>query len=109
MPAGRGRRLSEGLGLMGMFDTVRCQRRLPDGLDASKEWLQTKDFDCELETYTITEDGRLLNDDGEPMNFHGWLNFYTMTEKRVWHEYWAKFTDGALQDILTAEQRGAGS
>lgn len=44
---------------MGMFDDLRCRYPLPD--PEAQEWgFQTKDFDCLMDDYTITEDGRLI-------------------------------------------------
>ncbi len=48
---------------MGMFDYIRCEAPLPDGWEP-KGPLQTKDFDCEMVTHTITKDGRLMLDRG---------------------------------------------
>ncbi len=44
---------------MGMFDYLRCGYSLPDP-DYQDALFQTKDFDCALETYTITKEGILL-------------------------------------------------
>ena len=46
---------------MGLFDTVRCRYRLPDSRLQDAEF-QTKDLDCLLLTYTVTEEGRLRVD-----------------------------------------------
>jgi hypothetical protein len=48
---------------MGMYDSIRCERPLPDGWQPD-ELMQTKDLDCELLEYVITKDGRLLCDRG---------------------------------------------
>jgi hypothetical protein len=45
---------------MGMFDDVVVEVPLPDGFDPAGVEFQTKDFDCRLERYTITADGRLV-------------------------------------------------
>jgi hypothetical protein len=42
---------------------------------------------------------------------HGWVNFYTGTGDNqngtyVWHEYWAKFTDGKLIEIVAENPTG---
>jgi len=115
---------------MGMFDYVLSEKPLPDGFSGE---LQTKDFDCDMTTITITTDGRLLIDriiervkvpraerrypdapNGSIDSFigsvrsikkrvdlehHGMFNFYGNDSDGVWHEYNAKFTDGALVDI----------
>lgn len=47
---------------MGMYDNIRCKHPLPGtppAFAARCLW-QTKDLDCDLSTYEITEDGRLL-------------------------------------------------
>ncbi len=81
---------------MSMFDYVRCEVPLPDDWNARN--LQTKDFDCDMVTYTITKDGRLMLDNQHDANFHGVVNFYG-SEGLIWHEYNAKFTDGQLVGI----------
>lgn len=43
---------------MGMFDNVKCEAPLPDGFTAP--CFQSKDFACEMDTYTITSAGRLM-------------------------------------------------
>jgi len=42
---------------MGLFDTVYCEYPLPEGADGTRPF-QTKDFECLLDTYLITEEGR---------------------------------------------------
>jgi len=89
---------------MGMFDTVRCELPLPgEPKPTSTAWLQTKDFHCYLDTYTIKADGTLQGPNG-PMPFHGMMNFYTfdgpdLAHNGMWFEYEAKFTDGKLDGI----------
>jgi hypothetical protein len=104
---------------MGMFDEVICELPLPDGW--KHPVFQTKDFeDPYLDKYVIRADGRLIRKKpwyeceikaDTDMNYHGLLRFYsyegdpnddTPIEYR-WHEYEAKFTDGALQEILLVE------
>jgi hypothetical protein len=45
---------------MGMYDNIICEVSLPDGKPHDGVYFQTKDFNCELVTHTITKDGRLL-------------------------------------------------
>lgn len=48
---------------MGMFDEVRILYPMPGGYVPQGDWpfpYQTKDFDCTMAHYTVTEDGRLL-------------------------------------------------
>lgn len=42
---------------MGMYDDVVCEYILPDTKEIN---FQTKDFECFLDKYTITKEGRLL-------------------------------------------------
>ena len=59
---------------MGMYDYVVCRAPLPG---VSPKWMkdghpfQTKDFDCQMETYTIEADGRFSLPD-----FTGVIGFY---------------------------------
>jgi hypothetical protein len=47
---------------MGMYDYIKVKVPLPDGWIPNEEGetLQTKDFDCQLVTHTITEEGKFL-------------------------------------------------
>lgn len=45
---------------MGMFDYVNCKYTLPQS-EVQNHLFQTKDFDCELDVYTITDEGRLIH------------------------------------------------
>ena len=91
---------------MGLFDDVRCDVPLPDGLQGGR-WgqFQTKTFpEPYMEKYTITASGRLLHQasltqEAVDTNFHGILNFYGGDTESDWHEYNAKFTDGQLVKI----------
>lgn len=83
---------------MGMFDSVRCERELPgQPKPPTKAWLQTKDFCCALDTYTITADGKLIGPDGQ-VDFHGMMDFGAF-EDDISYDYRAKFTDGQLVEI----------
>lgn len=93
---------------MGMFDDVICRRRMPDGHQQAA--YQTKDFNCLLDTYEITDEGRLIQVEWNEAtkewmfkrdtHFHGFLNFYTFTKDEKWFEYNAKFTNGQLVEIV---------
>jgi|SRR3990167_1338368 len=63
---------------MGMFDYIECEYPLPDGFIAeSSNQFQTKDTpDQMLNTYVITEDGRLTKKDGTPVVYDGLIEFY---------------------------------
>lgn len=104
---------------MGMFDYVRVEVPLPDGWEGPM-LLQTKDFDCMMETFEIRQDGTLWVERGtvskrqwQQVEFHGWIHFYGYERIRPaanppyfdpsehrWHEYKAKFTDGVLVEIV---------
>jgi len=98
---------------MGMFDNVVCKYPLPDA-GANSIRFQTKDLECALWKYTITKEGRLLQQSHEleglhkkagseklvDMNYHGLLRFYgSNTKESEWFEYTAKFTAGTLVSI----------
>lgn len=60
---------------MGMFDYIDCEYPLPEG--APTRNFQSKDTpDQMLTQYLITEDGRLLNGEGELVDFDGEIEFY---------------------------------
>lgn len=94
---------------MGMFDYIRCEAPLPDDAMPANSTFQSKDLDCNLDTYVITASGRLMvkpwrKDAGESATIrdaahHGYLNFYVYTEDKRRIEYRAKFTDGQLVEI----------
>lgn len=125
---------------MGMFDDLiyEAAMPLPDGYQGRN--FQTKDFRCDWATYRISAEGRVmqpLNENDEiagmlastgvvrwrDVQFHGWLNFYTLANTNPdynyvggdnpgeWHGYNAKFTDGQLvmieMDKRTAESHAA--
>lgn len=111
-----------------MFDNVIVEHPLPDdGAERSDGggW-QTKAFDCFLENYRITADGRLLKEDyhtedrSDPTatgllalsgrmtkvhegwtdtGFHGRFNFYAIGSSGEWLEYLATFTHGKLESL----------
>jgi len=84
---------------MGLFDDVHCRMDLPDTpKPCPTEHFQTKSFDCPyMDKYVIHEDGALTMN-GEPLSFHGVVNFYAM-QGHDWWEYDAKFTDGVCVKI----------
>jgi hypothetical protein len=101
---------------MGMFDTLYCQYPLPNPRHQDLDF-QTKDLECLLDTYTITQDGwlvqhakrgwgagRLVRDIEWPL--HGDLRFYTSvkTEEPSWIEYVARFTHGRIEWIRPIEE-----
>jgi len=84
---------------MGMFDDVTCEYPLPAEPKPKGNDFQTKDFDCLMDQYVITADGRLFKD-GSEMQFQGNLNFYTyIPADNMWFEYEAKFINGRLEAI----------
>ncbi len=46
---------------MGMYDYVDCRVPLPDARPTPPCLFQTKDLSCELEKFTINDDGRLIH------------------------------------------------
>jgi hypothetical protein len=112
-----------------MFDDIRCKYPLPDP-EAQDFAFQTKDLDCNLDMYTITEDGRLLVDrhlldenldhdknkpfaagnhpfrrtdlGQEEVLHHGDITFYASGPNGGWMEYIARFTHGRVESIRDA-------
>ncbi|MDP1647645.1 MAG: hypothetical protein Q8M01_05515 [Rubrivivax sp.] len=83
---------------MGLFDTLRCEQPLPNG--CTEREFQTKSLACAMNDYCLSAAGRLLHPSGQDTGFHGVLRFYTRSATGTWHEYEAKFTDGALQHLV---------
>jgi hypothetical protein len=83
-----------------MFDTLIVRHELPSALRKPPigAWWQTQDLECVLETYTLTEDGRLLDPMGQLLAFDGPLEFYT-GDQGWWWLYEAQFMSGELQTI----------
>lgn len=83
---------------MGMYDYVNVEVEW-DGLPKSNDY-QTKDFGCELTTYTITADGRLQGF-GEDMDYHGifYLSHYQAENDEILLVFKVKFTDGQLVEV----------
>lgn len=46
---------------MGLYSNVKCEYKLPGApREVQNDIFQTKDFECEMYDYTITEDGELF-------------------------------------------------
>ena len=46
---------------MGLYDNVKCEYKLPGATkEVQNDVFQTKDFECAMDNYTITEDGKLF-------------------------------------------------
>ncbi len=115
---------------MGMFDEIRCKYPLPIALPDWVDWFQTKDLDCTLRQFEITEDGRLIElpaepdtwndaDPGDWSDYHADLRFYTTNlaasgpdgrwvqsgtgDDYESFEFVARFTDGKLTRIRLLE------
>jgi len=98
---------------MGLYDCLYSEYKLPNITDHDVKFVfgednfysntefQTKNFECVLDKYTISESGRLLLFD-EDEDFHGRIVFYTriiQDDKLYILDYHAKFTDGNLVSI----------
>lgn len=122
---------------MGMFDEVTCHyplKKCPaELLGVAEEW-QTKDFGRNLDTYILTQEGRLLKrtyvgtwekyptppmgiywneNAGEyedvDTKFHGTFRMYTHTKSTGrWIEYRIKFTNGQLAEAIKMDKRERG-
>lgn len=76
---------------MGLYDEILCESPLPGWPDGAEPVFQTKDLDCCMERYRISQAGRLLTtryQRGEATptreldtGYHGNLVFYTSTAR----------------------------
>lgn len=98
---------------MGLFDEIVCRYPLPGTKPEFVEeghLFQTKDLGCDMSTYEITEDGRLV---GWSEDYTGELDFYSSNvagggsgfqftsngEDAEWVNYVAKFVQGKIVSI----------
>ena len=81
---------------MATFDKVICEVPLP--VSAEIVSLQTKDFNCELETYRIDRHGWLLRN-GVNMDFHGTMRFHGVDKDFKPYYFKAQFAEGDLVAI----------
>ena len=96
---------------MGMFDSIRCDYPLPDP-SHQRLGFQTKSLFCMLLHYTITVDGRLLEDahrDGRhvPVRewpFNGDLIMGGGDPGRDWVDYFIRFTHGRVEQVRRLEE-----
>ncbi len=86
-----------------MFDEIFVDMPLPGNTPSTRHF-QTKDLECLLLKFTITREGRLL-ENGKPYDFFGTITFYTR-ENDVWFEYKAKVNDGYVENIYVGENLG---
>jgi hypothetical protein len=117
-----------------MFDYLRCNMPLPGPRPPEGTLFQTKDTDEQyMETYTITEDGRLIHSardyKWEPnpelahldgllalrgalkthnhreveIPYHGDIEFHHYDAKQGWWSYIARFTEGRCVRITLCE------
>lgn len=101
---------------MGMFDTVKCEFKLPNPLHQDLEF-QTKDLECVLDDYTITRDGRLVRHPRHgtrgPVRdvewpVHGDIRIYggdPGNERRL-VEYVVRFTHGRVEWVRALGEEG---
>lgn len=91
---------------MGMFDSVRCEYPLPDPSRQGIEF-QTKSLLLMMDHYTITSDGRLVQDiwrDGRHVPdrewlFHGDVVMHGTVGPKEGVEYLVRFTHGRVEWI----------
>lgn len=100
---------------MGLFDDIRIAAPHNEALDprVRDATFQTKDFECLLNMYYVSSDGRLIECIGDDCTrdteYHGDIEFYILLPDRPKEkghfddgrllEYKARFTDGTLQWI----------
>jgi hypothetical protein len=112
---------------MGMYDEITVKYPLPEApLEVQGATFQTKDLECALDRYTITEAGRLIwhkvtrefVEDPESIfgfflkpiasedvgvDYHGDIVLYTTVDHsserwdRTWYQYRVRFTSGTVE------------
>ena len=102
---------------MGMFDTIHCEHMLPGKQPPEGMTFQTKDLDCTLSDYAITDSGDLMNQKHRRVMFSGMIQFYGSNlvacagglrgkrytrdgQDEVWVEYDAVFVRGKLVGLV---------
>ena len=83
---------------MGLYNTIHCKRKMPDGFDATDVVFQTTELGEDMSHYTITEDDKLFLDDKD-LEYHGIIDICTYDKNKVFREYRIKFTDGKIISI----------
>ena len=88
---------------MGMFDYIRCDYPLPSDppVDATINF-QTKDFDCLMQQYVITADGKLQNITDPDQPLYDSLDEDLSTFSETIEIYTNFFNDSATTEIYTA-------
>jgi hypothetical protein len=108
---------------MGMFDYIKVEQILPGNTEVDTQLYQTKDLECCLYTYVITEKGHLYRESWEYewtqadgflggysskkegtysreylTDFHGDIMFYKgrFLDTNKYRDYYARFTEGIL-------------
>ena len=102
---------------MGMFDEIKVDYILPEHNNITPEIgavYQTKDLDCLLDKYVLTDEGVLVrsywdkttqtlmpfgSNEEMAVFYHGCINIYNNTDRDGWIEYKLKFTDGKLVEV----------
>ena len=104
---------------MGLFDTVICKYPLP--IDTLPSWatsFHTQDFGCQMQTFTIHEDGRISSEEADYVRLSrdiefGVSNFAASVKGRLYTSdgspfcsltFIAHFRDGIVQWITLAEE-----
>jgi hypothetical protein len=97
---------------MGMFDNLRCEQPLPKVWEPRRGIWQTKSLGCELTTYTITADGRLIRKAGGwghgdvpemQIPYHGDIEFHDFDRERGYIQFTARFTEGVFSRVWMEE------
>jgi hypothetical protein len=101
---------------MGLFDTIKCEYPLPNGLHQELEF-QTKDLECSMAHYTITRDGRLIrrHRPGRPgperdieWPIHGDIRIYDLDPNEQFVEYSVRFTHGRVEWVRPGGEQYGG-
>lgn len=100
-----------------MFDTIRCEMRMPDRQQVLECYFQTKSLWCSMDLFTITAEGRLIyhkrryfeaSDEKAlspvhvadiDLDYHGDIEIHGVTLDSVFLRYAVRFTHGTVEWI----------
>ena len=97
---------------MGMFDTLVCKWQLPQKYASLQDnEFQTKQFECMLDNYIITKEGRLIRKAERnrvkrrvDTEYHGDLGIWTINDTKEFQRITVRFTHGKVEGIIPNPQ-----
>mgnify|MGYP001567129576 CR=1 FL=1 len=94
-----------------MFDRLTCKWELPkEYASLQNKEFQTKHFECMLDDYIITKEGRLIRKaerngkEWVDTEYHGDLGIWAINEKDTLQTITLRFTHGKIEGIIPNPQ-----